>query len=68
MTTSDPTISKRAFDAAVEHAVQYKALFHSMQDKLLEQQDEFVRRGQVIERQRRIIADLEKRLGVDQDL
>jgi hypothetical protein len=68
MTNSDPPISKRAFDAAVEHAVQYKALFHSMQEKLLEAQDEVARRGRIIERQRGVITDLETRLGVDQDL
>lgn len=68
MTNSDRPISQRALDAAVEHALHYKALFHAMQDKLLEAQDEVARRGRVIERQRSVITDLETRLGVDQDL
>jgi hypothetical protein len=66
---------QNALDAAVEHAQRYKELFHSMQDNLALSQDEVVRRGAVIAKQKatiarqgRIIADLEKRLGVDQDL
>jgi hypothetical protein len=59
---------KRVLDATVEHAQRYKELFHSMQDKVLDGQDELVRRGQVIARQRAVIDDLEKRLGIDQEL
>jgi hypothetical protein len=52
----------------VEHAVQYKALFHSMQEELGKAQGEIVRRGHLIKQQRRVIAELESELGYDQDL
>lgn len=56
------------FEAAIENALRYKELFHSMQDKLNEAQDEIVRRGYTIREQRRIIGRLEQQLGIDDDL
>jgi hypothetical protein len=68
--SNDMTIERalRTFEAAVEHAVRYKELFHSMQDKYLAAEDRCVAKQRIIERQRQIIAKLESQLGVDQEL
>lgn len=58
----------RTFEAVTEHAIRYKELFHSMQDKYLESQDELAATRRTMRRQREIIARLEQQLGVDQEL
>lgn len=60
--------AQRTIDTVTEHAIRYKELFHSMQDKYSESQDEVVARGRTIRHQRQIIADLERKLGIDQEL
>ena len=59
---------KRLVAATIEHAVRYKELFHSTQEELGKAQDEIVRRGHIMKQQRRVIAELESDLGIDQDL
>lgn len=59
---------KRALDSMTEHATQYKALFHSMQEELISTKDELAVRGRTIAQQRAIIAKLESALGIDQEL
>lgn len=56
------------FEKAIQHAVDYKAIFHSMQDKWHESQDELVKRSKLITRLRARIQDLESQLGIDTDL
>jgi hypothetical protein len=68
--SNDMTVERalRTFEAAVEHAVRYKELFHSMQDKYLDEADRCVAKQRIIDRQRQIIASLEAKLGIDQEL
>jgi hypothetical protein len=55
-------------EAAMRHALAYKNMFHDMQDNWHEAQAEICRRGETIKRQREIIANLERQLGIDDEL
>lgn len=56
------------FEDAMRHALAYKNMFHDMQDNWHEAQAEICRRGDTIKRQREIIANLERQLGIDDEL
>jgi hypothetical protein len=59
---------KRALDAAVEHAQAYRGLFFDQQDQNDTLRAELAANRSIRQRQRQIIADLEKRLGIDDEL
>jgi hypothetical protein len=52
----------------LDHLVAYKGLYHDAQDKMLDAMNLAAERSRTIKRQREIIADLEKRLGLDEEL
>jgi hypothetical protein len=57
-----------SIETALDHAVAYKQLFHSMQDEMHQWQDKCIAQKAIMKKQRQIIRNLEDRLGVDQDL
>jgi len=59
---------KRALDASVDHAEGYRRLFFSFRDENDQLRDELAANRRIREHQRAIIAELEQRLGVDQEL
>lgn len=75
MTTSDKRTPeeqiaslKCSLDAMTRHAQGYRDLFFDCRDENDTLRDELAANKRIRKRQRSIIADLEKRLGVDQDL
>jgi Lhr-like helicase len=59
---------RRLLKVALDHADSYKAHFHHLQDSMWAAERKAIQRGNLLKRQRAKIAELEARLGIDDEL
>jgi hypothetical protein len=59
---------RRLLKVALNHAEDYKRHFHHLQESMWAAERKAIQRGNLIKKQRAKIGELEKRLGIDDEL